>query len=439
MKRKIVLVGAGSASFTQGLVMDLIKQGRGIKWDLALVDTDPKALEPMRIICSKMIEAKEADIELTWSVERKDVLSGAHYVVSTIGVGGRRAWEQDVFIPRKYGIFQPVGDSVAAGGISRAMRMIPAVLDITRDIMKLCPNAFFFNYANPMTAICRAVRKETGFPIIGLCHGVKNGERRIAKFAGLDRQSITSIAIGLNHMVFIYDLRSNGRDSWPEVKKKLARTGNLGIDTTIELGPLSRAFIEEFGVYPASDDRHFSEFNPSCLNENGYYGKTLGIDAFSFEKTIEDGDRLYEQTTALSKTDQPLGDDFFKRFEGEHEQLLDIILSIENDGKQVYSANLPNNGAVRGFSDEAILEMPTLVRTKGFYRIQALDFPEILTSLVNQHIAIAELTVEAALKGDVKLFEEAVLMGGYLSDRNAVCRMAGELIKAQKQYLPQFT
>jgi len=198
----MVIIGAGSAMFTQGLVMDLIKNPGKSRWHLALVDVDAEVLASITKLIRKILEAKNADVELSASTDRRDVLSGADYVISTIGVGGRRAWEQDVFIPRKYGIYQPVGDTAMPGGISRAMRMIPAVIDIARDIMRLCPDARFFNYSNPMTVICRAVRKAAGFPVTGLCIGVQGSEWYIADLAGLEREKVTSCSVGVNHLSF---------------------------------------------------------------------------------------------------------------------------------------------------------------------------------------------------------------------------------------------
>jgi alpha-galactosidase len=437
MRKKLVLIGAGSAMFTQGLVMDLIEQAKVDKWHLSLVDIDPKALEPMRLLCGKMISEKGADIELSYSTDRRDVLEGADYVVSTIGVGGRRAWEQDVFIPRKYGVFQPVGDSVAPGGISRAMRMIPAMVDITNDIIKLCPKARFFNYSNPMTTICRAVRKNTGFPVIGLCHGVKNGQRRIARFAGLDPAKVSSCAAGVNHMVFIYDLRFDGKDAWPYIFDKL-RTKETRLGNTEELGPLSRNFIETYRAYPASDDRHFSEFTQENMSKGNYFGKTLGMDAYSFERTIEEGDRIYAQTQTLAFSDKPLADEFFRRFEGEHEQLMEIFDSIEHDRKKIYSVNMPNNGAIPGLPEDAVLELPAAAAASGFKQLHIEDFPQLLKGIIAKHVAIGEITVEAALKGDRRLFLEAVMLGGYMTDKNAASMMVDELIETQKQFLPQF-
>ena len=144
MREKIVLIGAGSASFTQGLVADLLQ--RDMEADVALVDVDPTALEVAERLTRKMITARRPGIGLTASVDRRDVLPGATAVICTVGVGGRRAWEQDVLIPRKHGIFQPVGDTVGPGGTSRAMRMITAMVGVAEDVLDLAPDALFFNY-----------------------------------------------------------------------------------------------------------------------------------------------------------------------------------------------------------------------------------------------------------------------------------------------------
>lgn len=452
MRKKLVIIGAGSAMFTQGIVADLIKHQGTQKWHLSLVDIDAQTLDAVSKLCRKMIEAKDADVELSYSTDRCEVLLGADYVTTTIGVGGRRAWEQDVFIPRKYGIFQPVGDTAMPGGISRAMRMVPAMLDITRDVARLCPNAFFFNYSNPMAIICRAVSKATGFPMTGLCIGVPGSEWYIADFAGFEREKVSSYAIGMNHMTFIYDFRYDGKNAWPIVREKLKEIQKDEFDedmidrfySEIEKRGLTKgepfawSFFDKFNAYPAPGDRHISEFFTERFPGGKYYGKTLGIDAYSFERTIEHGNSIHEHIAELANDPKPLPEDFFSKIHGEHEQLMSIIDSIENDSRRMYSVNLPNNGAVPNLPKDAVLEMPGVATAKGFYALQINDFPDVLAAIVTKHLSVVEVAVEAALKGDRNLFEEAILMGGYISDRTAVSKMVDELIKAQSQYLPQF-
>lgn len=451
MRKKLVLIGAGSAVFTRALVADLVRNAASQPWHLALVDIDAAALDVAGKLCRKMITYSLADVELSASTDRRDVLPGADYIVTTVGVGGRRAWEQDVFIPRKYGIFQPVGDSVMPGGISRAMRMIPAMLDITRDVISLCPRAAFFNYSNPMTAICRAVRKATGFPLTGLCHGVHDSEGYLARLAGLDRKNVSSYAVGLNHLTFIRDFLHEGQDAWPLVRQAFEnlkktnpdalRTGSLFGEINGRKEPLQPFSWELFGLYgafPAPGDRHVTEFMFERFVQAGYYGKTLGIDAYSFEDTIRHGDQAYADMAAAANSPEPLREEYFRKSGGEHEQLVDIISSLEHDGRRVFSVNLPNNGAIANLPADAVLELPAAATAKGLLPLQIRDFPDALAGLISRHLSIAEIVVAAALQGDARLFAEAILMGGYLSDRNKVTRMVDDLIAAQRAYLPQF-
>jgi alpha-galactosidase len=452
MRKKIVLIGAGSSMFTQGLVMDIINNPGKNSWTLALVDIDPLALEPITKMVRKMIDGRQADIELLSSTDRREVLPGADYVITTIGVGGRRAWEQDVFIPRKYGVLQPVGDTAMPGGISRAMRMIPAMLDIVRDVRKLCPNAHLINYSNPMAIICRAIRKAENYPMTGLCIGTTDSEREIAEFAGLDPSRVTSYAAGVNHLTFIYDFRYDGEDAWPIVRKKFdekyaglsgeqiiekySTKGTFGYSQTGE--PFSWSFWNTYGVYPAPGDRHISEYFTERFPAGNYYGKKLGFDAYSFEGTIKMGDDIFDDMKKTANSPEPLENEFYSHAGGEQELLMEIINSIEDDARKVFYANVPNNGAIPNLPDSAVLEMPAIATAKGLLPVHLNDYPDFLAGIICKYLGIIEVVVDAALNGDRRLFEEAILMGGYISDKNAVHKMVEELISAQKQYLPQF-
>ena len=431
VEKKIVLIGAGSAMFTQGLVVDLICHKSDIKWHLALVDIERKALNAISRLCEKVIKAKNADVVLTYSLDRKDVLVGADFVVSTIGVGSRRAWEEDVFIPRKYGVYQPVGDSIAPGGISRAMRMIPSMIDITRDIERLCPSAYFFNYANPMTMICTAIKKATNFPVIGLCHGVKNGHDKLSQIAGYDKKDVTSLAVGLNHFTIMYDVRHDGDDLWPAIIE------NIGEDSDV-IGPISKAFIKKHNAFVVTDDRHYSEYLSQYLKKGAYFGKTLGVEAYSFENTIKNGDEIYDKTVEIAYSDKPLPDDYFKKYDGEHEELVNIIYSILNDDRKIYSVNMPNNGAVKNLPNDAVVEMPAVATARGFKQLMIDDYPDEFAEMIKDQLEIIDVVVDAALKGDRELYLKAILMGDSSLDKSQAKAMVDELIKAQSEYLPQF-
>lgn len=455
---KIVLIGAGSAMFTQGLVADFIVARDFGALELALVDINEATLQAIAAIANKMVTDRGAgNIRITSTTDRREALPGADVVVTTIAVGGRRAWENDVFIPRKYGIFQPVGDTTMPGGISRALRMIPVMLDIARDVRELCPAAWFFNYSNPMTAICAAIRKETSIPVIGLCHGVNHVEQYLAKFLEVDAGKLKSHGAGLNHLTFLTKLYLEGDDAWPLVDAKLrgqaadtANSRSASFKTFAEAGgetkaeahrndnPFSWSLYERYRAFPAVLDRHVTEFFPERFPQGSYYGHVLGKDAFSFEATIAYGDRSYEEMYGQADGTLPLNDSLFARTEGEHEQLADMIRSLRGNGRETYYVNVPNRGAVPNLPAEAILELPAVVAANGFMPIMQEELALPLAAILRRRISVVELTVEAAVRGDRRMFEEALLADGAVPNEAVAERLASELLEAHRPYLPQF-
>ena len=431
MARKYVLVGAGSVSFTRGLVADILRTDKGL--ELGLVDVDADSLRFAEGLVVKMVEARGAPVRVSASVDRREVLPGADAVICTVGVGGRRAWERDVLIPRKHGIYQPVGDTAMPGGLSRALRMIPAMVAIAEDVLELCPYARFFNYGNPMTAVCRAIRKATGADVVGLCHGVIAVARYLADFIGAPLDEVAYTAIGLNHLTWFTELRHEGRDAWPRVREELARRQGEGLDN-----PFSWGLFTLYGAFPAVLDRHVSEFFPQFYAEGAYYGKTLGVDTFSVEATIEHGDRAYERMRELALSPEPLPAEFFGQSGGEHEQVIDIIDSIETDAGRVYSANLPNGGRVPNLPPEAVLEGPAVADAGGMHALQVGELPSGLAATLASRIAVVETIVDAALTGSRDLFVQALVAEGSVKSLAAAGELADELLAAHSEHLPQF-
>lgn len=448
-KQKLVLIGAGSAMFTQGIIIDWIRSRPAGDWEIALVDINPVILDATEKLVRRYMQNAEKPARITAAVDRRDVLSGATAVITTIGVGSRRAWEQDVFVPRKFGIFQPVGDSVMPGGVSRAMRMIPPMLAIAHDVEKMCPEATFINYSNPMAAIVRALRKHTTVPAVGLCMGTEDTIRDLAWFAEVKPETVTANWAGLNHLTWIYELRSNGQDLWPVIRAKLAELRKNGVDRESWAGPFggfrtqkkqitmpfSWELFEEFGAFPAPMDRHVTEYFPERFPGGKYYGSVLGVDAYSFEGTIARGDEIYDKTLTLAKGTGPID---ISRTGGEHEQALEIWDSIRHDKRRFYSANVPNNGTVPNLPKDSILEVPCVATAGGMKPIPQREMSPALTAITLRRLAAIEAIVEAAVTGSRKLFAQALILDGGVSNYSDATRLAEALIQAQKEHLPQF-
>jgi alpha-galactosidase len=477
LSEHIVLIGAGSAMFTRGLIADLLRWGQEV--DLVLVDIDPDALEVAEGLARKMVALAGAPITVRADVDRRQVLPGATAVICTVGVGGRRAWEQDVFIPRQYGIYQPVGDTVGPGGTSRALRMIPAMVAIAEDVVDLAPEALFFNYGNPMAPVCRAVRRATGAPVVGLCHGVNDVAAYLAEALGVAPARLSYTAAGLNHLTWFTEVRVDGRDAMPRLLEiaHVRATDALeehAVDDAQRHSPFSWRLCALFGAFPAVLDRHVVEFFPQFFAEGDYYGATLGIGAYSFEHTIARGDEIYDAMRYDALSARPLPGDYLERIGGEHEQVVEIIDSIRRNAGRVYSMNLPNRGQVPNLPPEAVIESPAVAgradnrvgvaaiaqpeagaRSRSAAKgrvvpnalfadasgLHAIGLPPLAAGIAGTlagRIGWVETVVEAALEGSRDKVIQALVIDGAVSSLDVAERLAHELIEAQAEYLPQF-
>ncbi len=429
-QRKIVLIGAGSASFTVGLVADFLSSGIQAEWTIGLVDIDAQALAVARGLVERMVQKKQAQVKVQASTERTEVLPGADVVVTTIAVGGRKGWEADVVVPRNHGIWQPVADTVGAGGISRALRQIPAMVDIARDVHRLCPGAYFFNYANPMAAICRAINKATAARVVGLCHGVQGTLRYLCNLIEVPYAEISSLYVGMNHLTWITHFTRGGEDLWPLVD---ARCATL----SAEDNPFSWELYRTYGAFPAVLDRHVSEFFSERFAAGDYYGKRLGVDVMNILDVIHGGDARYEHMARQSRGEEPLEQSLFERNLGEHEALVPIVVSLLSDAQAIFPMNVPNQ-TVAGIPRDFVLEMPVIASRAGCLPLALPPVPPAVAAWTTEALSGVELTVEAALAGDRDLVVQALLYDRCVADLRSAQSLADDLIAAHREHLPQF-
>lgn len=418
MREKIVLIGAGSRGFTGSLLADMARIG--MEAEVALVDINPEVLNVAMRLAHKLIAARPTPITITGTLDRREALPGATLVVSTISVGGRRAWEQDVFIPRKYGIYAPVGDTVGPGGLSRALRMIPPSVAVARDVLELAPDALFVNYSNPMAAICRAIVKETGASVVGLCHGIKgDGIKHVARLLDVEPGALRSNAVGINHLTWFTELRLHGEDLFPRLRQLASTHLPAALakqDTPDGIDPRDWIFcwqlFERFGAFPCVGDRHVTEFFAQFFRDGHYYGKHLGVDAFSFEGTIASGDREYADMCAIAADDAPLAPAYLDELDADEEEVIDILLAMRADSSEVFYANLPNMGHIPNLPTGVIVESPAVVNASGLHALAQPPIPAGVVGTLMPHFMAVETVVEAALEHDEDKFIQALILDG---------------------------
>ncbi|NLX20114.1 MAG: hypothetical protein GXY55_00390 [Phycisphaerae bacterium] len=449
---KIVIIGAGSVSFTRGLLADLIESGE--PWDLGLVDINPDALDVTAKLLQRLIDHAKAPIRLRVSVDRRELLADADVVVTTIAVGGRQAWLNDVAIPRKYGIFQSAGDTDGPGGIFRTLRMVPAMLDIARDIAELCPRALFFNYANPVAKITRAIYRDTGLTPLGMCHGAPGVAWELALWAGAkDPQSPAGLpaccaevdwtrvaykAIGINHLTWFYDFTIDGRDAWRTIRDALARDRAAAeADGRNWEHPFVNDLFNVFGAFPAVHDRHTAEFFPQLHGGEAYVTR-LGVDRFNLERQyIEPGDREYAHMLEQAAGREPLDTGVFSRPLRYKEQMVRIVRAVRADRPGEFFVNVPNGNAVENLPPEAVIECVAGISREGVRPLPLGRIPTGIKAALQRHFDLVELAVEAATeRSRAKLLQALVLEGSVKSVYQAR-RLIDEMLDAHRLHLPK--
>ena len=427
------MLGVGSTYFTKGIVESIVR--RGGEWDLRMVDIDAECLEIAVLLGRKIVARHNAAVKITGSVDRREVLGGADAVVSTIGVGGRRAWEQDVFMFREFNIYQSTGDTFGAGGISRALRTIPVLLEVAADMERLCPGALLVNFTNPMSVNCWALNKHSKIKTIGLCYGATFFQHYLAGLIGAPFEETWSKAVGVNHFTWITEFTHNGRDAWPRVREALAADPSRRADN-----PFTWELFDTFGAFPTVGDGHICEFMPPLLGKGAYYGKTFGVDAGDFAGYAKHWDNVFadmadqaygRKPLELQPEPEPGKANTFR----DETLFTDILLAALCNGAPVErTVNLPNNGVVPNLPNDAVLEMTTLVNASGFHPYNHGVLPAGLNAILQRVTSSHALTVEASVSGDRNLVIQALLADSVAPTRAVADKIADKIFQTHKAH-----
>ena len=430
----IVLLGVGSTFFTKGIIESIIRHGGS--WELRMVDINEKCLDIAMSLGRRLVEHYDADIKITGSVNRLDVLGGADVVVSTIGVGGRKAWEQDVFMFRQFNIYQSTGDTFGAGGLSRAMRTIPVLLEIAADMEKLCPKALLVNFTNPMSVNCWALNKYSKIKAVGLCNGVTGYQNELAHIIGVPFEETWCKAIGVNHFTWITHFYHKGENVLSKVRDVMASDASKRAG-----GQFAWELFDTFGAYPTVGDGHICEFMPLMQAKNAYYGKTFGVDGgHDFEKYAKYWDDVCENMEAQAYGHKPLEltDADEARFSDE-DLFIAVVTAAAGIGKPVErTVNLPNNGIVANLPADAILEATTLVNSAGFHPYNYGELPVGINAIMQRVTSSHALTVEAAISGSRNIVIQALMADSVAINRQTAEQIADCILETHKDYLPHF-
>lgn len=427
------MIGAGSLVFCKTLMSDFLATPALAGSEYRLMALTHTRLDKMHAFVRRMIEDNGIDATVMATTDRREALAGADYVVVMLQAGGVAEFRQDYEIPLKYGVDQCIADTLGPGGVFRALRHIPALVEIARDMQELCPNAILFNYANPMAMCCGALGRVPGLQFVGLCHGVQTTMDLIASYAGVPKEAIDFLAAGINHMAWFLRLEHRGRDLYPELKANFERPGYYVNEK------VRGEVLRHFGYFMTESTGHLSEYlpyfrknrkalelycdEPSFGGETGAYYKYCAMLADKFART----DPLSIESTKLGPRSA--------------EYCSHIIEARETGGVFRLNGNVRNDGYITNLPNGCCVEVPIYVDRLGLHPTVVGNLPPQCAALNMTNVLVQNLAVEASFTGDPELVMQAVALDPLTAavlTLHEIREMVAEMFEAERRYLPQF-
>ena len=383
---KIAMIGAGSVVFTKNLLGDILSFPALAEAHIALMDIDPERLRIAEIMARKVAAALNVPATISAHLERKPALEGADYVINTIQVGGFEATLIDFEVPKKYGLKQTIADTLGIGGIFRALRTIPVMLALGKDMEEVCPKAILINYTNPMAMLTWAMLKATKIHAVGLCHSVQGTAHMLARYLDLPPQEVSYLCAGINHMAFYLRFEHHGEDLYPRLWEAMKRP---------EIYNHNKVRWEAFrrlGYFVTESSEHFAEYNPWFIKrDRPDLVEKLDIPIDEYVRRCIDNNEWWEKNKAAMESDQPVE----VHRSAEYGSL--IINAHHTNTSCIIHGSKLNTGIIPNLPEGSCVEVPCVADGNGVTPCYVGNLPPQLAALIRTNVNVQELVVEAAL------------------------------------------
>lgn len=428
---KIALIGGSSLVFAQTFLNDLFQVPALAGSEVVLMGNTPSKLEKVAAYGRKLMTANGLNFHLTATTDRREALAGADYVIITIAVG-RSLSHYDKEIPREYGVDQDIGDTMGPGGVFRAARTIPVLLDISRDMEELCPRALVLNYTNPMAMACLALGRETNLTFSGMCHGIQTTLGLIAAYTGTNQDDIDFLCAGINHMAWFLKIEKNGRDLYPLLRENIEKPEYYVSDK------VRCETMRHYGYMMTESSEHLSEYLP-WFRKNGAlmeeFFDRVSYGRFKPRADSEEGRRLLESPLDLLALETG-------EFKPRSREYCSHVIEACVTGKPFrFNGNIMNRGWITNLPGDSCVEVPIIADGSGLHPQRVGALPTPLAALNMSNIICQQLGAEAAVKGDPELLFAAVAadpLTKAVLDLRETRRMTAKLLEAQRSVLPRF-
>ncbi len=434
---KIAFIGAGSLGFTRGLVRDVLTFPLLSDATICLMDINAERLDFARKSVQRIVDMGHYPAKVEATMDRVEALKGADFVLVTILVGETEIWRYDIEIPKKYGVDTNVGDTRGPSGIFRALRTIPVMVSIVKDMERYCPDAIMLNYTNPMAMLCRALQRVSDIPVTGLCHSVQGTAEMLAEWIGAPMSEVTYTCAGINHQAWYLKYDWNGKDAYPLIRQAMQRP-----EVYNEEMVRNEMFLN-LDYYVTESSGHNSEYNwwfrkrqdlieKYCTHGTGW---NPGEYAYILKEYQEKEATWKEEAKKWFAQETPIS------LERGHEYAAHIINALKGGDIFSFNGNVPNKKLITNLPDDVCVEIPVFVDKGGFHSTHVGDLPPQCVALNHVSVMVEEMAVEACLTGDARMVYHAIcydpLTAAVLSLAE-IKTMVNEMFQQNKDYLPHF-
>ena len=434
-KPKIAMIGAGSLIFCKTLVMDILATEALGGSEICLMNRTRPKLAKMEAFVKKVIRENRLPAKVTATLNRREALDGADYVINMIQIGGVEAFRMDYEIPLKYGVDQCIADSIGPGGIFRALRTIPVLADMAADMNELCPDAILLNYANPMGANCSALGCVADVQFIGLCHGVQTTLDLISRYVNVPKEQVDYVCAGINHMAWFLSLRDkrDGRDLYPILKRNIEKP-EYYVNEKVRC-----EVMRHFGYFMTESTGHLSEYVPWFRKTQAALARYCDEPAFGGETGA-----YYHWSKAIAEKYAAVDPLKFEStaIRSRSVEYCSYIMEAVVTGRPFrFMGNVRNDGYISNLPPGCCVEVPTFADNTGLHPSFVGELPPQCAAACQTNVNVQTLAALAALEGEPEAVVHAVALDPLAS---AVCTldqirtMCAEMLEAQRQWLPQF-
>lgn len=438
MSKKIAIIGAGSFGFTYKLVSDILLKKALFDCEFRFMDISKERLDNLKILLDFHMKRVHYEKEPLYTTDMEEALTDANFILHLTKVGKLEASEKDMDIPKKYGLYQTVGDTCGVGGISRGLRTITFLEKMLAMVERVsAPDAVVLNYTNPQQINVMAASRLSKVPFIGLCHSVQGTTRQMAKAVGVPYEDVVYEAAGINHLSFIMKFEKDGKDLYPILKEKAPELYKTDVSTDDQVfAALGRARIDlmnRVGYMVTESSQHIGEYVPYYM-QTAEMREKLDIHTDIYKKNIAMKTEEFAKLVELAKKGElPMP-------ETSVEYGAEIINAMVTDIPCKIYANVINHGLISNLPEDACVEVACMVDRNGVQPCRFGEMPMQLAMLCDAEINVHRLTVEAFMKRDWRYVYWALMADPLANSVLTLDQMESltkEILEAQKEYLPE--